>query len=257
MGSWMTLFHQIQLEKDLNDDLDGSSYSGIADMIHKHEPILLLAIVVISAPNNFDLRDTLRSTWLRLNPSKKDSSSSVRHYFVVGTEGLDSELMRRLSQEQTVQGDMILMRDLKDSYNNLTLKVVSSFAHIATHAPAKFILKCDDDSFVRVDEIVRELQVGVSQSKETGGGGGDTILGSKCFYWGFFDGRARVQRKGKWKEEEYNLCDLYLPYALGGGYIISKKCSDFIVRNIGVLRQYKNEDVTVGTWLASIDHEKK
>ncbi len=40
-------------------------------------------------------------------------------------------------------------------------------------------------------------------------------------YWGFFDGRAPVQKSGKWAESNYVLCDTYVPYALGGGYVLS------------------------------------
>jgi galactosylxylosylprotein 3-beta-galactosyltransferase len=43
----------------------------------------------------------------------------------------------------------------------------------------------------------------------------------KSLYWGFFDGRAPVQKSGKWQETNYVLCDRYLPYALGGGYVLS------------------------------------
>jgi len=39
--------------------------------------------------------------------------------------------------------------------------------------------------------------------------------------------------------------------------VINKLCSDFIVRNQAVLRTYSNEDVTVGTWLSVINHEKR
>ena len=41
-------------------------------------------------------------------------------------------------------------------------------------------------------------------------------------YWGFFDGRAPVMKKGKWAEKDYKLCDKYIPYALGGGYVLSQ-----------------------------------
>jgi len=238
MGSWLTLFHQIQVEKDLNgEDIMGND---LADMIHRHEPLLLLAVMIISAPNNFNLRDTLRSTWLKLNPSK---GSLVKHFFIVGVENLNADTLRKLRQENTVEGDLILMEDLTDSYANLTLKVTRGFAHLSTSNPYRFIMKTDDDSFVRLDSLVREVE--------------GLRIGGKCFYWGFFDGRARVQRKGKWKETEYNLCDLYLPYALGGGYVLSKKCSDFIIRNAGMLKKYNSEDVSVGTWLAATDHEKR
>jgi galactosylxylosylprotein 3-beta-galactosyltransferase len=44
----------------------------------------------------------------------------------------------------------------------------------------------------------------------------------KGLYWGFFDGRAPVQIQGKWAEKDYKICDRYLPYALGGGYVLSQ-----------------------------------
>lgn len=58
-------------------------------------------------------------------------------------------------------------------------------------------------------------------------------------------------------ETEYNICDLYVPYALGGGYVLSKKCVDFIARNTEMLRLFKNEDVSVGTWLAGVVNDKR
>lgn len=243
MGSWLTIFHQLQLEKDLNDN-------DLGIMTHNHEPLLLLAVLIISAPKNFDLRDTLRSTWLKLNPSK----TSVRHYFVVGTEGLDEDLTRRLHQEQTVQGDMLLLSDLTDNYDNLTLKITRSLTYLTLTSPTPFqyVMKCDDDSFARLDAIASELEERQISIRQNG-----YKHPNNCFYWGFFDGRAKVQKRGKWKEEHYKLCDMYLPYALGGGYILSKKCSDFIVRNQAVLKAYRNEDVTIGTWLSTIDHEKR
>ena len=44
----------------------------------------------------------------------------------------------------------------------------------------------------------------------------------KSLYWGFFDGRAPVQKQGKWAQKDYHLCDRYLPYAVGGGYVLSQ-----------------------------------
>lgn len=237
MGSWLTLFHQLQLERDL----DQEDFSA-----HTHQPLLLLAILIISAPNNFDRRNTLRSTWLKLNPDY----TKVKHFFVVGNEGLNPDVQQKLKREQTVAGDLLILPDLVDSYDNLTLKLSQGLSHLSIAYPFKYVLKCDDDSFARVDVITTQL---LARKKDVGAGQeADT-----CLYWGFFDGRARVQKKGKWKEDDYELCDLYIPYALGGGYILSKKCTDFIVKNQAMLRPFRNEDVSVGTWLAPIINEKK
>jgi galactosylxylosylprotein 3-beta-galactosyltransferase len=71
-------------------------------------------------------------------------------------------------------------------------------------------------------------------------------------YWGFLDGRARPFRRGKYKETAYVLCDRYLPYQLGGGYVISYNLASFIANNVNILRFYRSEDVSVGFWLAGL-----
>ncbi|XP_043262200.1 beta-1,3-galactosyltransferase 6-like isoform X2 [Colletes gigas] len=71
-------------------------------------------------------------------------------------------------------------------------------------------------------------------------------------YWGFFNGKAQVRRSGPWKETEWILCDYYLPYALGGGYVLSYNLVKFIASNMDVLKLYKAEDVSVGLWLAPL-----
>ena len=147
----------------------------------------------------------------------------------------------------------LLFLPLEDSFLNLTSKLKESLVYLHSSMVSKYILKVDDDSFARVNLLVEELEARELKLKENS----DLSLKNKCFYWGFFDGRARVKKGGKWKESDYNLCDLYLPYALGGGYVLSKPCVDFIVLNHQILREYTNEDVSVGTWLSVLPTEKR
>ena len=97
----------------------------------------------------------------------------------------------------------------------------------------------DDDSFVVVDKLYDEL-------KHTNYPSG--------LYWGFFDGRAPVIRgeKERYREPDYFLCDRYIPYALGGGYVLSANIVGFLADNAAVLRPYRAEDASVGTWLAPL-----
>jgi galactosylxylosylprotein 3-beta-galactosyltransferase len=48
------------------------------------------------------------------------------------------------------------------------------------------------------------------------------------------------------------LCDQYIPYALGGGYVLSVDLVRFISANANILRTYRAEDASVGTWLAPL-----
>ena len=72
--------------------------------------------------------------------------------------------------------------------------------------------------------------------------------------WGYFDGRAPVitNPKNKWHESEYLLCDKYIPYALGGGYVVAADLVHFVAENAERLQLYQNEDVALGTWLAPL-----
>jgi galactosylxylosylprotein 3-beta-galactosyltransferase len=58
----------------------------------------------------------------------------------------------------------------------------------------------------------------------------------KGLYWGYFAGDGEIQSQGRWKEDKWFLCDRYVPYALGGGYVISSSIVDYIANNVDVLR---------------------
>ena len=45
----------------------------------------------------------------------------------------------------------------------------------------------------------------------------------------------------------------YLPYALGGGYVLSEDVVRYVVRNEAWLTRYNNEDASLGVWLAPLN----
>ncbi|XP_049945024.1 beta-1,3-galactosyltransferase 6-like [Schistocerca serialis cubense] len=195
-----------------------------------------LVVLVVSAPANEGARDTLRDTWFRSCPQDGD----VRCYFVLGTAGLPKDTVRELEDERDRHHDLLLLPEVTDTFANLTLKVLTALVWADEKAGAQYVLKCDDDTFVRLPKIVNELKEG------------ETAPSSASLYWGFFDGRAAVQKKGKWQENDWILCDHYLPYALGGGYVLGSRLLHYITRNRHDLQLFYNEDVSVGTWLAPL-----
>uniref|UniRef100_A0A0B6Y861 Hexosyltransferase n=1 Tax=Arion vulgaris TaxID=1028688 RepID=A0A0B6Y861_9EUPU len=190
-----------------------------------------LVILIISGPDNLNERNTIRQTWLT-----GIDDSFVLFRFVVGTAALDKEKAIQLTREDATNKDMVLLNNVKDSYNELTFKVLQALVWLDKHAEYQYVLKVDDDSFVFVSGVLLELQF---KPKER-------------LYWGFFDGRANVKTLGKWKETNWNLCDKYLPYARGGGYVLSFDLVNFIARNSDLLQLYLSEDVSVGAWLAPL-----
>ncbi|KAK9721672.1 Galactosyltransferase [Popillia japonica] len=235
-------------------------------------------IVILSAPKNLNRRIAIRSTWLKLADNTQKHNSNIRiikHYFVIGTLGLSNSQLAILKTEQIEYNDLLNL-PIYDSYSNLTEKVIKSFSWLTDQLDVgldfKFILKCDDDSFVRLDNFIRELShleiiylksyindsytidhsssymtVNYQMNKF-----GPNI--SRGLYWGYFSGNARIKTKGKWKETEWILCDYYTPYALGGGYVLSKDLVIYLGRNADYLRYYNSEDISVGAWLSVVNN---
>lgn len=163
-----------------------------------------LLVLVISAVKNQNRRDAIRETWGRPN-------GNVEIFFVLSRH-------QHLNAEKLVHND-ILEVDVPDEYRLLSRKLLESFNSVRT-MHFEYLLKCDDDSFVDVPRVIGELE----HAPKT------------RYYWGYFDGDAHIKRAGKWKETGWILCDKYLPYALGGGYILSKDLIIYIVNNRDYLR---------------------
>ncbi|KAJ1528863.1 hypothetical protein ONE63_007235 [Megalurothrips usitatus] len=193
----------------------------------------ILVILILSAPDNVVKRHALRRTWLSLTDQE-----TVKYYFAVGSKTLVGDKEETLLTEERHYSDMLILPEVEEGYNLLTTKLLASFSWIDKYIDFDFLLKVDDDSYVDIRQLLRELV-----RKENG----------KRLYWGYFSGHARVQQKGKWTERKWNLCDHYLPYARGGGYILSRELVHYLAQNANYLNFYKNEDVAVGTWLAPVN----
>ncbi|XP_063587024.1 beta-1,3-galactosyltransferase 6-like [Penaeus indicus] len=193
---------------------------------------VFLVIIVISAPGNSEQRDTIRQTWL------SEEKSDTLHYFVIGTGSLSENVNVTIQSEQRRFGDLLLLNNVIDSYSALTKKLLASLVYVHYNVKFRFLMKCDDDSYVQIPQLHKELKA---------------VPYKQRLYWGFFDGRATPHKKGVWKENEWVLCDHYVPYALGGGYVLSSDLVTFVAVNSKYLKLYKNEDVSLGVWLASVD----
>ena len=198
-----------------------------------------LVVMILSAFANQDRRNVIRSTWMN---SYVDSKKKFYLKFVIGTLQLNSSQMDMLLAEEALNHDILILNDHYDAYNTLTMKVLQSLTWINDNLNYSYVLKSDDDCFARLDLIEEEL---TRRSSEKG------------LYWGFFVGNHFPHSSGKWKEDRWFTCDKYLPYALGGGYVLSAD----VVRKISLLSDmmmiYNNEDASVGAWTSALDIERK
>lgn len=198
-----------------------------------------LFVLILSSPNGRDQRDTIRQTWMK---DYSELIPKVLVKFSIGTLGLSQFSIDRLHVENKEFKDLLLLKDLQESYHNLSIKVLKSFVHIDQTFLFTYLFKGDDDTFILLNTVLQELTKRESKTS---------------FYWGFFNGRARPKRKGKWKETGWFLSDRYLPYALGGGYIVTNDLIHYIALVADGLQLYHSEDVSVGVWLSGFKAERR
>ena len=210
------------------------------EVIHgKRSTKYTLAVMVLSAPSGRDRRQVIRETWMRGHGSH-EAGAVIK--FVVGTLGLHKSEAISLDSEQAEYSDLVLLHTLKDDYNNLTRKVLYTLVWADENLHFSYLLKCDDDTFVRVSLLLSELR----RRKSADG-----------LYWGYFTGRNKPLRMGKWAEHSWFLCDHFLPFAMGGGYVISSDLVHRVASNADGVQLYSNEDTSVGVWLAPYKAERK
>ncbi|CAI8051016.1 Beta-1,3-galactosyltransferase 6 [Geodia barretti] len=223
---------------DIDDDRDYLEGLGVL----KDSQHYLLVALVLSGPDSKsrERRDTIRETWKTYsNPTEEPA---ILVLFVMGTFELSAPQLESVTHENQQHHDLVLLPNLKESYYNLTLKVLQAFVWADQNLRFSYLLKCDDDSFVMLHQIADELSERTS---------------TQSYYWGFFDGRATPKKGGKYIEKEWFLCDRYLPYALGGGYVVSADLVHKVALMSDGVRLYNNEDTSLGVWLSPFRAERR
>ncbi|CAN6816272.1 unnamed protein product [Brassica oleracea] len=199
-----------------------------------------LFIGILSAGNHFAERMAVRKSWMQ---HKLITSSKVVARFFVALHSRKS-INVELKKEAEFFGDIIVVPYL-DSYDLVVLKTVAICEYGAHQLAAKYIMKCDDDTFVRVDAVLRE-------AKKT--------PTDRSLYIGNINYYHKPLRQGKWAVtyEEWPEED-YPPYANGPGYILSTDIARFIVKEFEQhkLRLFKMEDVSVGMWVEQFNNSLK
>ncbi|KAE8696592.1 putative beta-1,3-galactosyltransferase 19 [Hibiscus syriacus] len=168
-----------------------------------------LFIGILSAGNHFAERMAVRKSWMQYKLIK---SLKVVTRFFVALSGR-KEVNVELKKEAEYFGDIVIVPYL-DNYDLVVLKTIAISEYGVRTMAAKYIMKCDDNTFVRVDSVITEVQK----------------FGDKSIYIGNMNYYHKPLRDGKWAVtyEEWPEED-YPPYANGPGYVISSDIAQFIV----------------------------
>ncbi|KVH87375.1 Concanavalin A-like lectin/glucanase superfamily [Cynara cardunculus var. scolymus] len=215
-----------------------------------------LFIGVLSAGNHFAERMAVRKSWMQYDLIK--SSRVVARFFValaralrvilsrclISQQHARKEVNAELKKESDFFGDIVIVPYM-DNYDLVVLKTVAICEYGVRTASAKYIMKCDDDTFVRVDAVLTAA---------------NKIDDRKSLYLGNINYYHKPLRYGKWAVtyEEWPEED-YPPYANGPGYILSSDIAKFIALKFEkhTLKLFKMEDVSMGMWIEQFNKTKR
>uniref|UniRef100_A0A5B7BZN1 Putative beta-1,3-galactosyltransferase 16 n=1 Tax=Davidia involucrata TaxID=16924 RepID=A0A5B7BZN1_DAVIN len=194
---------------------------------------LVMLIGVFSTGNNFERRMALRRSWMQYEAVR---SGDVAVRFFIGLHK-NRQVNFELWREAQAYGDIQLM-PFVDYYSLLSLKTIAICIMGTKILPAKYIMKTDDDAFVRIDEVLSSLKGKVSNGLLYG------LIS--------FESAPHRDKDNKWyiSAEEWPHAS-YPPWAHGPGYIISQDIAKFIVQGHQErdLKLFKLEDVAMGIWI--------
>lgn len=199
-----------------------------------------LFIGVFSTANNFKRRMAVRRTWMQY-AAVQSGAVSVRFFVGLHKNQIVNE---ELWNEAQTYGDIQLM-PFVDYYGLITWKTLAICIFGTEVVSAKFVMKTDDDAFVRVDEVLASLH---------------RIKVNRGLLYGLINSDSRPHRSpdSKWyiSNEEWPEAT-YPPWAHGPGYVISNDIAKAVSQRYkrGRLKMFKLEDVAMGIWIADMKKE--
>ncbi|KAG6496865.1 beta-1,3-galactosyltransferase GALT1-like [Zingiber officinale] len=201
--------------------------------ITMHQAVHLF-IGIFSTANNFKQRMAVRRTWMQYDAVK--TGIVVLRFFV----GLHKNQMvnEELWNEAVTYGDIQLM-PFVDYYSLITLKTIAICIYGTNVLSAKYIMKTDDDAFVRVDEVLSSLA-------------GANITSGLLYGRINSDSQPHRNVESKWYISLQEWPDeKYPPWAHGPGYVVSRDIAESVHKRHkeGSLKMFKLEDVAMGIWI--------
>uniref|UniRef100_H2Y2P7 Hexosyltransferase n=1 Tax=Ciona intestinalis TaxID=7719 RepID=H2Y2P7_CIOIN len=196
-----------------------------------------LVIFVKSSPQNVAQRNAIRQTWGDIAGWKMKMNHEIIIAFMVGwTNQSNSDL----TKENAVYGDVV-QKDFVDTFNNLTIKLVSQLNWMTRFCRySKFFMTTDDDVFVHVPNLLQFLE-----------NTSETIIYTGCVFSGSAPNR---NKESKYYVPYSSYPGLFFPsYCAGAGYILSNTLVTKLFKQSELIPALYIDDAYVGILAKSVN----
>ncbi|KAK9831532.1 hypothetical protein WJX81_006529 [Elliptochloris bilobata] len=186
-------------------------------------------------------RAALRSTWFPGSAAGMAAvdAGGLALRFVVG-HSADAAQEAALAAEEKEHGDFFRL-DLQEAYLDLAHKTLAFLRAVTAAFDADFIVKVDDDVYLRIDLIPLAARQWAARQADYIG----------CMK----NGPVFTDRRQRWFEPAHALLGAeYFTHAWGSMYVLSGRAAAAAATlPSGMLRFFNNEDVTVGSWMLAFN----
>lgn len=227
------------------DILDQNTPEGFTSPRITNEKIV---IIVMTARSYIDKRQAIRETWAKghdnvyfvvSEPCRVPPHLKPHELKCEGPHG-DEEFQQKVAEEQKILiAEQEKFKDMiytpkPESYRGLVHKLKISYSWVLQNTKAEWIIKADDDTFVRVSSLGHLLS-GYSSLEPT-------VMGRIIL-------KSPVHKQGKWADKEYSPL-YYPPWPQGScGHVVSRPVAQYVADHQQELIEYQGEDTTLGIWL--------
>jgi len=138
-----------------NEDQNSEYYLNPKTLVCEpfRQRILLIAFVIL-APEHFEKRNAIRSTW----GNKTLAPNDFRLIFTVG-QSKNSTVNEKIVEEFKIHKDILQINNFTDSYFNMTTKIMKSFKWITQYCySAQYVLRINDDVMVNTFSLIHYLK---------------------------------------------------------------------------------------------------
>ena len=203
-----------------------------------------ISIGVLSASTHKPQRDAIRTGW-------GTSPHICQLKFFIATNS-DPAVVQQVQKESDHHNDIVSLPHIVESYYNITHQTMEIFKTMTQGNNATYVMKVDDDTYVRMDLLVNFLRninydavdVDVEKRKK------------ENVYIGYLERSSSPVRdvESKFYMNHKSWPGDYLPtWAHGAGYILSVNLARVIAENAAVLSStgkfYHLEDLSTGVWV--------
>ncbi|XP_064417171.1 beta-1,3-galactosyltransferase 2-like [Latimeria chalumnae] len=193
-----------------------------------------LVLLIPTGPAEIHARNVIRETWG--NETLIPGVTIIRLFFIGLPVTILEALQKQLEEESSVYHD-IIQRDFLDTYNNLTIKTMTSLEWLTDFCPeAAYAMKVDADMFLNIEKLVKSLlkpHIPTRQNYFTG--------------FPFIHNRPIRDKNSKWYiPESVFPGQEYAPYCSGTGYVFSVNIVWKILEASYIVKPIYLEDVYIG-----------